>query len=185
MPLYLSKLFQFLFLPIQIRYEIDFADEVALRERLEGILDRIPDDVLPHLYQWKWWVFYYNDTITLKLDELFDVLSERLQEFRDHARRETFVMKNERSEVAPSSRVRRRRSETEERDAIIVSYLRRQMEDRAGLCTILDRNGIPTTPKMRAHGLDTWRAAWEDPEFRNNVQQVFSKALRKAEAVNS
>ena len=50
---------------------------------------------------------------------------------------------------------------------------------------ILDRNGIPTTPKMRVHGLDTWRAAWEDPEFRNNVQQVFSKALRKAEAVKS
>ncbi len=38
---------------------------------------------------------------------------------------------------------------------------------------------------MRVHGLDTWRVAWEDPEFRNNVQQVFSKALRKAEAVKS
>jgi hypothetical protein len=72
----------------------------------------------------------------------------------------------------------RRRSRNEERDMIVASCLARG-EPRHEICRILDQKGIPTTPMMRQHEVTRWTDAWSDPEFRNNVQQVFSKVKRR------
>ena len=46
------------------------------------------------------------------------------------------------------------------------------------ICEILDRNGVPTSDKMQEADVRTWTIAWDDPDFRNNVQQVISKAKK-------
>lgn len=53
----MSKAFQFMYLPIAIALEPDHEAQDALRERLEGILDRIPGMVLPELQHLAWWAF--------------------------------------------------------------------------------------------------------------------------------
>lgn len=87
----------------------------------------------------------------------------------------------ERTSKKPS---RRRRRNTMERDSIIASCLSRET-DRLKICTMLDDKGIPTTPKMREYGLTRWEDAWKDPDFQNNVQQVFSKTKRRSGPVKS
>jgi hypothetical protein len=79
--------------------------------------------------------------------------------------------------------IRRRQSPNEERDAIIASCLKRG-EHRLDICRILDKKGITTTPQMRNHSLERWTDAWADPQFRNNVQQVFSKVKDRCKLVN-
>jgi hypothetical protein len=32
---------------------------------------------------------------------------------------------------------------------------------------------------MRANGIETWKAAWDDSDFRKDVQSMFSKALAR------
>jgi hypothetical protein len=59
------------------------------------------------------------------------------------------------------------------RDQIILAGLRAR-QPRIKICEILDAHLIPTTPEMRKHGLSTWVAAWNDPEFRPNVHSLFS-----------
>ena len=53
-----------------------------------------------------------------------------------------------------------------------------RVEGRSGrqTCEILDRNGIVTTSEMRKAGVLQWTVAWDDPDFRKNVQTIFSKA---------
>ena len=75
-----------------------------------------------------------------------------------------------------------RRSRNMERDSIIASCLEREM-DRFEICSVLDRKGIETTKQMREHDLDRWTDAWQDVEFRNNVQQVFSKVRSRSKRV--
>jgi len=77
-----------------------------------------------------------------------------------------------------------RRPRTRERDMIIGHCLERGMI-RSDVCRMLDQKGIPTTPKMAKHGLNRWTDAWEDDEFRNNVQQVLTKSWSRWESVKS
>ena len=52
----------------------------------------------------------------------------------------------------------------------------RKIADLLRVCEILDRNGIVTTSEMRKASVLQWTVAWDDPEFRKNVQTMFSKA---------
>ena len=79
---------------------------------------------------------------------------------------------------------RRRRRRNAERDAIIFSCLERD-EDREEICSILDKKGIETTPQMRKYKVNRWTAAWKDPEFQNNVQQLFAKVKSRHSRVKS
>jgi hypothetical protein len=78
----------------------------------------------------------------------------------------------------------RRQPRHRERDEIIASCLARGMERRE-VCRTLDQKGIPTTAGMEKQHVHSWLTAWEDPELRNNVQQVFSKVTRRKGAVKS
>lgn len=44
------------------------------------------------------------------------------------------------------------------------------------ICEVLDKNLIPTTSHMQKDGVKKWVKAWDDPKFRQYVQQIFSKA---------
>lgn len=65
------------------------------------------------------------------------------------------------------------------RDEIVLSCLERG-EERRSICETLDRKGVPTTLQMRSHDYKLWADAWDDPDFRNNVQQMISKTQAKA-----
>ena len=180
---YLSKLFQYLYLPIEIRYGIDYHDEDRVRRRLEGILGQIPDEVLRELHRWDWWSFY-SDTCELDLDELCDRLSERLGDFTRSVRQGLPVREGVQGGAAGFRRRRGRQPANVERDSIVVNCLDRGME-RFQVCQTLDRKGFDTTGKMRAWGAERWVEAWADPNLRNTVQQVFSKAVKRSKAVKS
>ena len=53
------------------------------------------------------------------------------------------------------------------------------------ICAELDRRTIPTLPAMPKAGVSRWVDAWNDPHFRNQVQQVFWKVLNPRKAVKS
>lgn len=47
------------------------------------------------------------------------------------------------------------------------------------ICKALDQHLTPTTANMQKNGIGTWVAAWEDPEFRRDVQSLLSKVRRR------
>ena len=55
---YLSKLFQYVSLLIKNKFRLGFEQLEGLRERLEEVLDQIPDELLPELHRFDWWGFY-------------------------------------------------------------------------------------------------------------------------------
>jgi hypothetical protein len=61
------------------------------------------------------------------------------------------------------------------RDALIRQGLTAN-KSRREICGVLDANAVATTPQMKANGITLWIAAWDDQQFRKNVQQVISKA---------
>ena len=84
----------------------------------------------------------------------------------------------------PSMEARRRTSPNEERNSIIVSCLERG-DTRAVICRILDERVLPTTPQMKKHKIHRWTEAWDDLDFRKNVQQIFSRTLKRHGPVKS
>lgn len=84
--------------------------------------------------------------------------------------------------VAGGGKEVRRRARHRERDEMIASCLARGME-RRDVCSTLDQKGIATTAGMQKHQVHSWVIAWDDPELRNNVQQIFSKVIRKKNIV--
>jgi hypothetical protein len=52
-------------------------------------------------------------------------------------------------------------------------------ESRAEICQMLDKHKIPTTENMQSSGIVQWATAWDDPDFKKNVQQLFSKERQK------
>lgn len=74
---YLSKLFQFLFLPIKLRFNPSFDDERALRHRLEAFLNDLGDETLQDLSGFDWWSFY-EGACDLDLDTVFAELPTHL-----------------------------------------------------------------------------------------------------------
>jgi hypothetical protein len=175
---YLSKLFQFLYQPIEIRYKVDYRTEGDVRKQLEIILDRVPDGVMAHLHQWDWWDFF-DDTCKLDLKEVLESVTSRLDEFCKRTGEGS--PPQESTQAKPR---RRRRSKTEQRDSMIVSCLSRDLT-RAETCQILDDKGIETTRGMKESNVHKWMIAFSDPEFHNNVQQIMSKALKKPQPVKS
>ncbi len=73
--------------------------------------------------------------------------------------------------------------EIEERDQFIAEQLTKGAS-REGICDLLDRKRFPVTENMRANEVETWRLAWQDPEFRRDVQSIFSKAKRRFTALD-
>lgn len=65
--------------------------------------------------------------------------------------------------------------ETYERDKFIAEQLIRGTA-REKICELLDKKRCPVTKKMWANGIQTWKAAWGDSDFRKDVQSMFSKA---------
>jgi hypothetical protein len=65
--------------------------------------------------------------------------------------------------------------ETYRRDKFIAEQLIRGTA-RERICELLDKKRCPVTEKMRANGIETWKAAWDDPDFCRGVQSMFSKA---------
>jgi hypothetical protein len=74
---YLSKLFQFLFLPAKLRFSPTFDEERAIRDRLEGFLDGLGDEILQDLSRFDWWSFY-EGACELDLDTVFAELPTHL-----------------------------------------------------------------------------------------------------------
>jgi hypothetical protein len=58
-------------------------------------------------------------------------------------------------------------------------------KSRREVCEELDRNGIPTTRDMAKAGIRRWTLAWEDSEFKPNVQTMISKAVSLGEPVKT
>lgn len=56
---------------------------------------------------------------------------------------------------------------------------------RREVCESLDRQGISTTPQMIKVGITRWVQAWEDPDFRPNIQTMISKVAKANTAVKS
>ena len=54
----LSKLFQFLYLPLTIQNQLDEPDALPLRQRLELWLDGLPETAVPRLYRFDWFAFF-------------------------------------------------------------------------------------------------------------------------------
>jgi hypothetical protein len=52
------------------------------------------------------------------------------------------------------------------------------------ICEALDKHLIPMAENMQKHSVATWVAAWEDPQFRRDVQSLLSK-VRKRRAVKA
>ena len=65
-----------------------------------------------------------------------------------------------------------------ERDQIILNCLERGVA-RPNICKELDRLMIPTLPSLHRIGLERWKVAWDDPDGRAAIQQLFSKARKK------
>jgi len=51
-------------------------------------------------------------------------------------------------------------------------------KSRQAVCELLDRQAIPTTEDMRRAGVVLWVVAWQDPDFKANVQTIISKVCR-------
>ncbi len=58
-------------------------------------------------------------------------------------------------------------------------------KSRREVCEALDRDGIPTTREMAKAGIHRWTLAWEDSEFKPNVQTMISKVISLGEAVKT
>jgi hypothetical protein len=65
-----------------------------------------------------------------------------------------------------------------ERNQIILNCLEHGME-RADICKELDRGSIATQFSLQRVGLHRWADAWEDPDGRQSIQQLFSKLRLK------
>jgi hypothetical protein len=51
------------------------------------------------------------------------------------------------------------------------------------ICEVLDKNLIPTTSHMQRAGFKKWVKAWDDPEMRQRVYEIFSKALNPCQGL--
>jgi hypothetical protein len=99
----------------------------------------------------------------------------RFEILRDWLRR----MKERRS---PSSAPRRGWNKNRERDQIVRNCLVRGMERRR-ICEELDRRTIATLPSMQQEEIFNWTVAWNHPNQRKRIQQLFSKLHSRQKAV--
>jgi hypothetical protein len=65
---YLSKLFQFLYLPLMLKFPLE-ADATEVSKRLEEFLDGIPPECMERLAEFDWPQFY-GDTLGYELDDV-------------------------------------------------------------------------------------------------------------------
>jgi len=72
---YLSKLYQFLYVPLQIKFQLDHRDSVS--ETLKEFLDGIPGEYIERLAEFDWDGFY-QDTFDHDLEEVLRRLPEYL-----------------------------------------------------------------------------------------------------------
>jgi hypothetical protein len=100
-----------------------------------------------------------------------DRLEAALQFVREWAKRRRATRKLD------PERARRPRGdeETYARDKFIAEQLIRGTA-REKICELLDKKRCPVTENMRAKGIETWKAAWNNSDFRKYVQSMFSKA---------
>jgi hypothetical protein len=75
---YLSKLFQFLYLPLELRFQLGSAEE-EIRERLEQFLDGIPAESRLDLFDWS---RFYADTLHYDLEGVLGHLPLHLHDCR-------------------------------------------------------------------------------------------------------
>ena len=78
----LSKLFQFLYVPLEIHFGLPESPEWETRVSLEELLDSLPDHHISRLQEFDWWSFY-KDTRSHDLDTVISRLRERLPSFSD------------------------------------------------------------------------------------------------------
>lgn len=78
----LSKLFQFLYVPLEIHFGLPESPEWETRVSLEELLDSLPDHHISRLQEFDWWSFY-EDTRSHDLDTVISRLRERLPSFSD------------------------------------------------------------------------------------------------------
>ena len=71
-----------------------------------------------------------------------------------------------------------------ERDQVIRNCLMRKMERRA-ICEELDRRTIPLLSNLQEKGFVKWVDAWDDPDSRSMVQQLFSKLVARQKPVKT
>ena len=82
----LSKLFQFLYVPLQIQDQLDAPDALPLRRRLEHWLDGLPESLVLRLYRFDWLAFF-EDSNRLDRPTLLARLDDYLPGTRRHHRR--------------------------------------------------------------------------------------------------
>lgn len=73
----LSELFQFLYVPIKIRFSLEDS-ETDVREKVQEFLNTIPDAMLPQLRRFDWEGFYF-DSRYVELNRLLGAGARRLR----------------------------------------------------------------------------------------------------------
>jgi hypothetical protein len=76
----LSKLFQFLYLPLEVRFGLPERPDWGVQSCLEAMLDQLPDSAVSRLHSFDWQRFY-EDTVALDLEAVLTRVSERLRKW--------------------------------------------------------------------------------------------------------
>lgn len=74
----LSKVFQFLYIPLEVRFNLPPEPDWDVRTDLETILDKFPDSSVSRMDSFDWWSFY-EDTVNLNFDTVLVRLRERVR----------------------------------------------------------------------------------------------------------
>jgi hypothetical protein len=185
---YLSKLFQFMYLTLQVRFNPQGASEMAVKGRVQNLLDGVPDELLPpqeeeHAWE-RFWELFYHDTQALQLRAVLDRLPEHLK---------TVFHGTRNIPTGPEKALRRRRGpkpdmENHRKVAQVVSRCGPEWQDKAALnkiCGTLDRKKIPA-PKSWAKWTPAVRS-WEPVSLyrRECVIKAIDYRLQKATEENS
>ena len=86
----LSKLFQFLYVPLTIQNQLDHPDALPLRRQLELWLDNLPESVVARLYRFDWTSFFF-DSNRLDRGKLLARLDRYLPPLRRKRRRQAWM----------------------------------------------------------------------------------------------
>lgn len=181
---YLSKLFQFIYLTLEVRFSLQGAAEMEVKEKVQDLLDRVPDELLPPLgdeHVWeRVWELIYHDTRSLRLRAVLDRLPEHLK---------TVLHGTRNAKTRPEKELSRRRRgpkpdmESHRKVAQIVGRCGPNWQDQTVLekvCRALDKSKIPPSKsweKWSPAALSWERALQNHPE---HVIKAIAYRLQKA-----
>jgi hypothetical protein len=146
---YLSKLFQFIYLTLEVRFNLEGIADLQVKGRVQDLLNRIPDEWLPPQGEGQaWqrvWELFYDDTRSLQTDAVLDRLPEHIKTVFPETRNV-----QARPEKQPSRRRRGPRPDmkSHRKVAQIIKRCGSDWQEAAALekaCLALDHNKIPTS----------------------------------------